>query len=114
MTYYIIIISLFIILLIHFIIQKLLTNEIKPKVLLKLPSEEIKEEMTDIKQDMTDMKQELLKFINNNEIYKENDEDNKKKLALSNFESEKTDLSKFFKKDDISAFDETHSNLALY
>lgn len=160
MSYYTIqttIFSLFIILFIHYVIEKLLQNDNKikkkPKVLFKLPveeeniQEENKEDMTDIKQDMKDMKQELLKFIDTNEIY--NDPSSKKKdvpfnnnndtYSISEFDNKKTDLTQFFKKeepikkddnvwcynnentmnsgimgDGLSAFDETHSNLASY
>jgi hypothetical protein len=126
MSYYTIqavVISLAVIIGIHYLITKVLFNEkkyknkMKKKVVFKLPQEqekpieehfESKEEPSDNTGDLSSMKNDIMEFMNTNEIYqnessssKVEDSDLKKENASSNFGNQQTNLDQFFKNNQL-------------
>ena len=126
MSYYTIqavVISLAVIIGIHYLITKVLFNEkkyknkMKKKVVFKLPQEEekpieehfeSKEEPSDNTGDLSSMKNDIMEFMNTNEIYQNEssssnveDSDLKKEHASSNFGNQQTNLDQFFKNNQL-------------
>ena len=126
MSYYTIqavVISLAVIIGIHYLITKVLFNEkkyknkMKKKVVFKLPQEqekpieehfESKEEPSDNTGDLSSMKNDIMEFMNTNEIYQNEssssnveDSDLKKEHVSSNFGNQQTNLDQFFKNNQL-------------
>lgn len=133
MSYYTvqaIIISLLVIIGIHYLITNVLFNEkkyknkMKKKVVFKLPQEENEElesdnvapsqESTDSSGDLSSMKNDIMEFMDTNEIYqKESSTDNvedsdlKREFATKDFGNQQTNLEQFFKNNNLNETSES-------
>ena len=127
MSYYTIqaiIISLLVIIGIHYLITKVLFNEkkyknkMKKKVVFQLPQDEEKtpeidnvdtsQESTDSNGDLSSMKNDIMEFMDTNEIYQKDsptenveDSDPKKDFSPSDFGNQQTNLEQFFKNNNL-------------
>lgn len=127
MSYYTvqaIIISLLVILGIHYLITNVLFNEkkyknkMKKKVVFQLPQEEEKpleienedtsQETIDSSGDLSSMKSDIMEFMDTNEIYQKDtlvdkveDSDPKKDFSPSDFGNQQTNLEQFFKNNNV-------------
>ena len=127
MSYYTvqaIIISLLVIIGIHYLITNVLFNEkkyknkMKKKVIFKLPQEEDEklesenvvppQKSTDSSGDLSSMKNDIMEFMDTNEIYQRDsptenveDADPKREFASNDFGNQQTNLEQFFKNNNL-------------